>query len=151
MGILTSILAGIAGTLAMTCFTHIMAQALRKPYYVVVILATMLPFKREVSSPTITTYILATILHYVIGIGFAYLYLWLIAEGFVTDSGISASLYGAFIGLIAIIGWGIFFKIHPDPPKVEPTYFVMIWLGHLLLSIIAAAIFRLDVLSMATH
>lgn len=147
MDLLTTILAGIAGTLVMTCFTQITAQVLRKPFYVVMILATMLPFKRNLTPPTVSTYIGATILHYLIGIVFAYLYVWLIREGIITNNTLSALLFGAFIGTVAIIGWRLFFKIHPNPPQIESTYFVMIWLGHIWLSIIAAGIFRLNPLS----
>ena len=149
MALLTNIITGIAGTLAMTCFTQITAQLLKKPFYVVMILATMLPFKRDITPPNISTYVGATILHYFIGVVFAYLYLWLTLEGLITNDTLSALIYGAAIGIVAIIGWQLFFKIHPNPPQIEPTYFVMIWLGHIWLSIIAAAIFRLNPLSIA--
>jgi hypothetical protein len=145
--LLTIILAGIAGTLVMTCFTQITAQVLKKPFYVVVILATMLPFKKAITTPNALTYMGATILHYFIGILFSYLYLWLMVEGFISNDAPSAILYGAGIGTVAIIGWRIFFMIHPNPPPIEPMYFAMIWLGHIWLSLIASGIFRLDPLS----
>lgn len=147
MGLLTAILAGVAGTLAMTCFTQITAQLLKRPFYVVLILATMLQFKRDIAPPNASTYVAATILHYFIGIMFSYLYLWLMLEGFVSNDTFSAILYGAVIGSVGIIGWRIFFKIHPNPPPIDTMYFAMIWLGHLWLSIIASAIFRLNPLS----
>lgn len=148
MGLLTSILAGLAGTLAMTSFAEIMAHLLKKPYFVVIILATMLPFRRDLSPPKATTYIGATILHYAIGVGFAYAYLWLMQEGVITNDTPTALLYGVAIGIIAIIGWRLFFAIHPNPPLVKPIYFAMIWLGHIVLSIIGAGVFSLNPLSM---
>ena len=151
MALLTTILAGIAGTLAMTCFTQITAQLLKKPFYVVIILATMLPFKGELKFPAASTYIVATILHYLIGVVFSYIYLWLMLEGLITNNTLTALLFGAAIGTVAIIGWRLFFMIHPSPPPIEPTYFVMIWVGHIWLSIIAAAIFRLNPLSIGAN
>ena len=148
MGLLTSILAGLAGTLAMTSFAEITAHLLKKPYFVVIILATMLPFKKDLSPPKASTYILATILHYAIGVGFAYAYLWLMLKGIITNNTLTALLYGIAIGIIAIIGWRVFFAIHPNPPRIKPIYFAMIWMGHIVLSIIGAGVFRLNPLAM---
>lgn len=147
MGLLTSILAGIAGTLAMTSFAEITAHLLRKPYFVVIILATMLPFNRDLSPPKASTYIAATILHYAIGVGFAYAYFGLLLEGLISNNALTALLYGVAIGVIAIAGWRLFFTIHPNPPRIKPTYFALIWLGHIVLSIVAAGVFSLNPLS----
>lgn len=149
--LLTIIVAGIAGTLVMTCFTQITAQLLKKPFYVVMILATMLPFKKDITSPNASTYAVATFLHYFIGIMFSYLYWWLTIEGLISNDILSSILYGVVIGTIAIIGWRLFFLIHPNPPVIEATYFGMIWLGHIWLSIIAAAIFKLNPLSVGAN
>jgi hypothetical protein len=146
--LLTSILAGIAGTLAMTSFAEILAHLLKRPYFVVIILATMLPFNRDLTPPKASIYIAATILHYAIGVGFAYAYLRLMQEGVITNDTLTALLYGAAIGIIAIIGWRLFFTIHPNPPRIKPTYFAMIWLGHVVLSVIAAGVFKLNPLAM---
>lgn len=147
MDVLTVIIAGIAGTLVMTCFTQITAYLSKKPFYVVMILATMLPFKRMAAPPKLSTYAAATVLHYSIGVAFAYVHLWVILQGIITSNTLFALLYGVVIGTIAIIGWRLFFMIHPNPPRVSTTYFVMIWLGHIWLSITAAAIFNLNPLS----
>jgi hypothetical protein len=145
--LLTVILAGIAATLVMTGFSQLTAYLLKKPFYVVIILATMLPFNKDLTPPKLSTYVAATILHYFIGIVFAYVHLWLILNGHITNNVLSALLYGVAIGTIAIIGWRLFFIIHPNPPSLEATYFVMIWLGHIWLSITAAVIFSINPLS----
>jgi hypothetical protein len=145
--VLTIILAGIGGTLVMTGFSQITAYLLKKPFYVVIILATMLPFNRDATPPKLSTYVVATVLHYFIGIVFAYVHLWLILNGHITNNALSALLYGVAIGIVAILGWRLFFMIHPNPPIVKGTYFVMIWLGHIWLSITAAAIFSINPLS----
>jgi hypothetical protein len=145
--LLTVILAGVAATLVMTGFSQITAYLLKKNFYVVIILATMLPFNKHVTPPKLSTYVAATILHYLIGIVFAYVHLGLILNGYIANNALSALLYGGVIGTIAIIGWRLFFMIHPNPPSVERTYFVMIWIGHIWLSITAAAIFWINPLS----
>ena len=107
----------------------------------------MLPFRRELSPPKASTYIAATVLHYAIGVGFAYGYFWLLLEGLISNNTLTALLYGVCIGVIAITGWRLFFTIHPNPPRIKPTYFAVIWLGHIVLSIIAAGVFSLNPLS----
>ncbi|HZB12974.1 MAG TPA: hypothetical protein VE467_08105 [Chryseolinea sp.] len=136
-----AILAGLVGTLVMTCFSQITAYFLKKPFYVVTILAMMLPFKKNVSAPNVYVYTAATVLHYFIGFVFAYIYFWQL-EWLISNDIVSALLYGAIIGSIAIIGWKVFFSIHPNPPPIELTlYLIMIWFGHIALSVTASAIF----------
>ena len=143
-----AILAGLGGTLVMTSFTRIMSHILKKPFYVVMILATMLPFKKNVTTPNIFIYTTATLIHYFIGVIFSFLYLWQLVEGLIINDVLSALLYGAIIGSIAVIGWRLFFFIHPNPPPIELIpYLVIIWLGHITLSITFAAIFSISVSS----
>ena len=138
------ILAGLGGTLVMTCFTLIMSHILKKPFYVVVILATMLPFRKNVSAPNVFIYITATFLHYFIGVIFSYLYLWQLVERLIINDVLSALLYGAILGSTAVIGWRFFFFIHPNPPPIELIpYLVTIWFGHIMLSITLAATFSI--------
>ena len=140
-----AILAGFGGTLVMTCFTLIMSHILKKPFYVVVILATMLPFKKNVSAPNVLIYITATFIHYFIGVIFSYLYLWQLVEQLIINDVLSALLYGAIIGSTAVIGWRLFFFIHPNPPPIKLIpYLVTIWFGHITLSITLAAIFSIS-------
>ena len=138
------ILAGLGATLVMTCFTLIMSHILKKPFYVVMILAMMLPFKKDVSTPTVFVYITATFLHYFIGVIFSWLYLWQLVDRLIINDLLSALLYGAIIGSIAVIGWRPFFLIHPNPPPIELIpYLVTIWFSHIILSITLAAIFSI--------
>ena len=141
-----AILAGLSGTLIMTCFTLIMSHILKKPFYVVMILATMLPLKKDVSTPNVFIYIVATFIHYFIGVIFSYLYLWQLDERLIINDLLSALLYGAIIGSIAVIGWRAFFFLHPNPPPIELVpYLMTIWSGHITLSITLAAIFSVFV------
>jgi hypothetical protein len=142
---LIAILGGLASTLVMTCFTQIMSHILKKPFHVVIILAAMLPFKRNVSTPNVFLYMFASLLHYCIGIGFSYLYLWQLVASLLINDVISGLLYGAILGSIAVVVWRFFFLIHPNPPPIELIpYLITIWFGHITLSITLAAIFSLS-------
>jgi len=102
----------------------------------------MLPFKKNVTTPNFFIYTTATLIHYSIGVIFSYLYLWQLVERLIINDVLSALLYGAIIGSIAVIGWRLFFFIHPNPPPIELIpYLVTIWFGHITLSITFAAIF----------
>jgi len=144
------ILAGLGGTLVMTAFTRIASHILKKPFYVIMILATMLPFKKNVKTPNVFVYTTATLIHYFIGVIFSYLYSWQLVERLIINDVLSALLYGAIIGSLAVIGWRLFFFIHPNPPPIELIpYLVTIWFGHITLSITFAAIISISVSSMS--
>jgi hypothetical protein len=87
-----------------------MSYLLKKPFYVVIILATMLPFKKDVSTPNVFIYTAATLIHYFIGVIFSYLYLWQLVDRLIINDVLSALLYGVIIGSIAVIGWRFFFS-----------------------------------------
>lgn len=128
---------GIVGTLAMTACTVLASIMIRRSYYVVKTLARMLQFKSPTpAKSTPVSYFFATVLHYGIGVGFAYLYYVLLYLGVIDLNATYAGLYGVMIGTIAIIGWRFFFAIHPSPPQYSlPIYLSMIWIGHVVLSL----------------
>jgi len=130
-------MAGIAGTAGMSLFTSLVFQAANRPYRVVKILGNMLQFRNPTfilqKVPT-KFYQLAIVVHYTIGIVFAIGYHYFVhANGNATLS--ASIIYGAIIGVIAIVGWWLFFKIHPGPPEVHrPLYLATIGLGHIILA-----------------
>ena len=108
----------------------------------------MLPFKKNVTTPNFFIYTTATLVHYSIGVIFSYLYLWQLVERLIINDALSALLYGAIIGSFAVIGWRLFFFIHPNPPPIELVpYLATIWFGHIALAITFAAIYSLSVSS----
>lgn len=139
-----ALLAGITGTLIMTGFTEFMALLLKKPFHVITILAIMLPLKKRVESPNILIYCVATVIHYLIGVIFSYFYQWLILHGWINHDLLSAVIFGSLIGTVAVIVWGIFFSIHPNPPPIElKPYLTVIWIGHTALALTLIGIFKL--------
>jgi hypothetical protein len=133
------ILAGILGTVAMTLCTEIAFRLLKRPYHVVRILARMLQGRSIPSDGTLRpgTYLLASFLHYAIGVAFSFGYQWLVFRNILSPGVFPALLFGAFIGLIGITGWRIFFAIHPLPPNVSlKQYLPAIWVGHIVLAFV---------------
>lgn len=110
------------------------------------ILAGMLTFKRLTTldfKPSFAAYVLATSIHYAIGVLFAFVYHWLIIRVLFQTTFANSILFGAVIGTAGIAGWSIFFAIHPGPPPVRlPTYLSVIWVGHIILSVVMVYVFR---------
>ena len=140
--------AGVGSTLVMTAFSEAIALVFRKPFHVVTILAIMLPFKKNSESPGTLMYSIATVVHYFIGVIFAFAYSLQLSERLIINDWLSAFLYGGIIASVAVISWRIFFWIHPNPPPIElKNYLLTIWGGHIILSLTMAGIFRLFPLS----
>jgi hypothetical protein len=139
--------AGLLGTAAMSVFTFLIFILLRKPYRVVLILADMLQFRKTTSPDAIPPtgfLICATLLHYAIGILFTTEYDLSIARGLLDLSIVHSLVYGAIIGIIGIVGWRIFFALHPNPPRISlVVYLSVIWLGHLILSFVIRYVYLL--------
>ncbi|HEY0741851.1 MAG TPA: hypothetical protein VGD40_10325 [Chryseosolibacter sp.] len=128
------IMAGIIGTLTMTLFIEVVARVSGKPFRVIHILADMLRFGQEFNhGQRRRIFFLATILHYAIGVGFAFCYNFLLDSKYISSSWGDAVLFGASAGIVGILGWRLFFVVHPDPPVMNLfQYLTVIWLGHLV-------------------
>jgi len=146
MNMLAFILAGLAGTFAMSAFTTMVFKLLRRPYRVITILAAMMQFKPiqfdhlDTLSKQVPRGILvcAVVLHYSIGIIFTYAYCVVISRGWFSLSLAGAILFGAVIGTIGVIGWLVFFKLHPSPPGISLRHYLStIWMGHVVLAVVA--------------
>ena len=139
MELLHSIIAGIAGTLLMTLFMDIASLLTRYNFHVPSILGTMVTMKTKPSGNVSDSLVSKTwgyILHYAIGIFFAVLYQNLMRAGIMSDSYGYAFLFGAMAGIVAMIFWYFFLKLHPLSPVVQlPLYILFIFLSHLLFAV----------------
>jgi hypothetical protein len=131
------IIAGIIATLAMTLFAKATFAALRRPYNILRILGNMLLFEphtvvRQPPPPTART--LATIVHYAIGVLFAWAYQQFVINNN-DDRILDTVVFGIIIALAAIVGWRLLFFLHPAPPGIDlKTYLLVIALGHFVLT-----------------
>ena len=139
------VMAGVVSTAAMTLFTEIVFSLLKRNYHVIRVLANMIRFDKV--TPTHATpqpqMIIAGVVHYFIGIIFAFLYSSFIVWVPDWSPSIKALAFGVLIGLIAVGGWRLFFDLHPGPPAVSlPDYLSVIALGHFVLSFVLAGMYQ---------
>ena len=145
--IIRVILAGIAATLLMTAFVYGIALLFNKKWKVIKVLGTMLTgettaFGGLSGSPK--SIITGTIMHYLVGIGFAFVYLWIWRSGIVIPGIINNVLFGIAIGIVAAAVWWLFFKVHPKPPVMHlPKYLLTIATGHIVFAIGLLILFRM--------
>jgi hypothetical protein len=135
------ILSGLFGTLAMTLFVNLAAAIFKKPFHVIEVLLRMMQRGENTDSRQTKNikYAIALVVHYSIGVCFAYVFHFLLQQHVIELSWTNAILFGSLAGLIGILGWRIVFAIHPNPPQLELIhYLLVIWLGHL---IFAAGVF----------
>lgn len=146
MKIFSLVSAGITGTACMTLFTQLAFYILKTQYHVVRILASMLIIKKPAtldSRPSFASYAVATVIHYAIGVLFVFGYHWLTIRSILETTFSHGVLFGTVIGTVGIVGWTIFFAVHPDPPPVRlPTYLSVIWVGHIILSLVMFYVLR---------
>ncbi|HEY0653497.1 MAG TPA: hypothetical protein VGD65_10225 [Chryseosolibacter sp.] len=133
----TIIYAGIAGTFFMTVFVEAIAWLLGKPFHVIRNLSHILQFSSPAPQKKKTlVFLLATVLHYTIGVLFAFCFTWFLQADVLNCTFIDSVSFGALAGTVGIIGWRVAFAIHPEPPRLNLwQYLALIWLGHLVFSI----------------
>jgi hypothetical protein len=139
MKILFAIIAGIAGTLAMTAFLYLLTFITHKQMKVVKILGTMLTNNTQPGgklSESKTTIIVGAIGHYSVGISFAIVYLILWHFGIGKPDFVNALIFGGVSGIAAIGIWYGFVAVHPNPPDIPlKSYLLTIFLGHFVFAL----------------
>lgn len=131
-----TILAGIIGTAFMTLGMYALAGITSDHFKVVKVLGTMLTGQTTSEgglSEKTSAIIVGILAHYLVGIGFSFVYTWIWQEQLMEMTFQSATLMGFVNGLIGAAGWRIFFAIHSRPPVMRlPQYLLAIALGHIL-------------------
>ena len=133
--VVEAIMEGVVGTALMTTVMYVLAYFAGDHFKVVKVLGTMLTFKitdnRWLSNATIAI-IVGVAAHYLVGIGFAFVYQWLWSSDKLDASILNATWMGFLNGVVGAIGWRIFFAIHPKPPLIPlPIYLTAITFGHI--------------------
>lgn len=132
--VLKIVLAGIVGTAVMTSVLYLVAFVTRNRFKVVKVLGTMLTFQTTPDkglSDRPSAIIVGIFAHYLVGIGFTFVYDWLWSEGIVQESYIQSTGLGLINGIVGAIVWKLFISIHPDPPHLPVRqYLIAIVVGH---------------------
>jgi hypothetical protein len=125
------IVEGIAATLLMTLFVRLLNNKLQ----VVKILGTMLAGRTTDNkglSGSMESLLVGTIGHYLIGIGFSLVYHLLWLRGITSPTLSYCLLLGFISGILAVIAWKSFVKLHPDPPLLPGSFYPIIFTGHIV-------------------
>lgn len=141
-----SSVAGIIATFAMTLFIELICATIKKPFHVVSILSDMLRFGKSdmPDRKKKLIYVAALVLHYLIGVLFACGFKLCLEANVLESNWSHALIFGAAVGLIGVIGWRIFFAVHPKPPALNLFhYLTVIWLGHMIFSIVQFYIYEI--------
>ncbi|WP_242926862.1 hypothetical protein [Pontibacter vulgaris] len=147
MKTLDAIIAGLAGTAAMTAFLYLLSYITHRVMKVVKTLGTMLLFRTQPDgglSDATSTKVVGTIAHYAMGVFFAiiYLALWDSGVGMITASW--SILLGFAHGIAAMLIWYSFFLVHPKPPIIMlKTYLLTIIFAHIVFGFVTTYTFYL--------
>ena len=141
------VVCGIAGTLLMTAFVYSIASIKNKKWKVIRLLGTMvcneiLPNGNLSASKKVL--FTGTVLHYAIGVLFAFLYHWLWSRNIGEPSLPSALIFGIINGCIGATGWAIYFQLHKNPPTISlKKFLLLIGSSHIFFAIGFVESFRL--------
>lgn len=136
---LKAIAAGISGTLLMTGALYLLTAITGRNYKVVGVLATMVTNHTRAGGGLTrkpADLVTGTVLHYLIGVFFAFIYFYLWDAG-VGDLTIRYTIVlGILTGIFAMGFWLAFIRLHPNPPAVPVvSYVTAVGLSHVLFSI----------------
>ncbi|AKD03340.1 hypothetical protein POKO110462_16875 [Pontibacter korlensis] len=142
-----AVLAGIAGTAAMTAFLYLLSFITHRVMKVVCILGTMLLNRTQPDgslSELTSTKVAGTIAHYGVGVLFALIYLALWSSGVGLPTASWGLLFGLAHGLVAMVVWYFFFMMHPNPPLITlRTYLTTLIFAHIIFGFVATYTFYL--------
>lgn len=147
MPVLAIIISGIVGTLVMTGAVYLFSLMDNKVMKVPKILGTMLTFSTTPNGGLCKTPVcisIGTMAHYAMGIFFIFCYylLWRFNVG--KPDIIYAFLFGVIHGLVGMLIWSLFFKLHPRPPHVAlANYLWSLMVGHLFFALSATVTFNM--------
>ena len=145
MKLIYIILAGFAGTAAMTFFFSLLSLVTHRVMHIPRVLGTMLLGRTHPDgglSGSKAAKVVGIAAHYGVGILFSigYLALWESGVGFVTASW--GLLVGLGNGIFAMLIWYFFFMIHPKPPIVKlETYLITLVFGHVIFGFVLTFVF----------
>lgn len=139
MPILAIIISGIVGTLVMTGIIFFISLVNNKAMKVPRLLGTLITFSTTPDGGLCRTprcLSIGTMAHYGMGILFVFCYYLLWQLGIGKPTVLYALIFGAFHGILAVLIWWLFFKVHPHPPTLNlPDYLLSILVGHLFFAL----------------
>jgi|GEM_PF-1137131 len=141
------IIAGLVGTAGMTFFMYGMSFLTDRVMKVIRILGTMLTFrttsKGELSDSSWAT-LVGTLAHYTVGLSFTLVYAEIWRAGLGVPTLRFGVVAGFVSGLVGILGWRVYFALHPQPPKNVPmkSYLLTLLVAHVVFGVIVTLTYQ---------
>ena len=135
------VVTGVAGTLMMTLFSHILSKIFGRVFEEQRQLEKMI--NRGSPAGKYTSHILGWILHLGMGQVFSYLNIKAAESTGQKPNPLNSLLYGAADGIVGVIIWRLNFLLHPNPPKVSlRKYLIQLFFAHLVFGFFHGLMFQ---------
>lgn len=136
MNLSRTIVAGVAGTTAMTLYSYVLSELKNKnfkePRLLATLLYRLLPLKKDSSGVT------GWLLHYSVGILFALIYNAILRKRRIQNPAAQGAMIGAVSGIAAVLIWETSFRLHPAPPAVDyKRYYGQLVIAHIIFGTVA--------------
>ncbi len=144
MLILIALIIGLLSTFVMTVFIQLLGYRQRKsiPWLLGTFINTRLKPAGTASQTQLLTW--GNIIHYLIGIGFVAVYLFIWYQGWLVHSYTTVFIFGAIAGLLAITAWYLTLSNHPLKTFISyPAFLSSIFAAHLVFAFSMAGLMDL--------
>jgi hypothetical protein len=141
---LITLLSGVAGTVAMTCFMYLYASLTHQFTKVIHILGNMVIGESNYNTPSRNALLIGTVAHFSVGILFSFAYFLLWNWG-IFKIDLSDSVWiGVASGIVAIVVWKIYLSVHSSPPQNSHLhYFIALFLAHIVFAVVSVNVFQM--------
>lgn len=137
------LIAGIAGTSAMTLFSYLVSRSKNKNFREPELLGDLIN-RLPISESRQPAQMAGWGLHYAIGISFVACYSELWEQTNVKPTLTSGAVLGAANGVVGATGWKLMFEAHPNPPaKNLKPFFGHLILAHVVFGVFSAITYKL--------
>jgi len=138
----TSVVAtSIVATSVITAFSYILSRIKSDNYREPVLLADFL--EKSVQTNKQTALSLGWIIHYGVGFLFGFLYEPVSKKHVDRSSPGKGVIFGLLAGAVAVLGWSVLFRSHPDKPKINhPLFFKQLVISHIIFGMVYAGLYN---------
>lgn len=137
-----TIITTIAATSAMTLFSILLTVLTGKQFNEPFIIALLFG-KIGIDNLTQLQLVIGYILHYIIGLAFVLIFVFLLKKIKLEPSLITGAGYGFVIGIVGILSWMGIIILHPDPPSISyAAFYGQLLFAHIVFGITAAWTYR---------
>ncbi len=133
---------GIVGTSVMTAYSFYLSGKKKRDFREPHLLATLI-FRMFSQINKRQSKVAGWVIHYLVGIFFAAIYLLLIKRHLIKTTISAAAIVGALSGMVGIAAWSITLNLHPHPPVVNRRqYYGQLVVAHIIFGIISILVLR---------